>query len=316
MHSANSKHIVPSLPTALSRKAASSEAREAPGFEIDRALFPYASRFLTLKDGTRIHYVDEGEGPVLLLLHGNPTWSFLYRKIIANMRKDHRCVALDYPGYGLSSAPIGEPFSPAHLSEVVGEFVEALDLQEVTVMVQDWGGPIGLAFAIANAERVRGFVIGNTFAWPLEGKGQKWFSAIMGGPVGRSITWAFQGVARFFLRKGVSRPIDPGVRAMYLAPFRSRSRRKVTHHAPKQLTAAKPFLTQLAQGLPELSHKPALLVWGEDDFAFRQPERLRFERLFTNHETVLLQRAGHFIQEDSPDEISAAIRAWSGRRAL
>ena len=148
-----------------------------PKFEVDRLLFPFESRFLSLRSGARVHYVDEGEGPVLLFLHGNPTWSFLYRKIIKNLASSFRCIALDYPGFGLSSTPTGRSFAPEEHAAVVAELVEHLALRNITVMVQDWGGPIGFQFAIAHPGRLSGFIIGNTWAWPLEKAADKDASA-------------------------------------------------------------------------------------------------------------------------------------------
>ena len=109
---------------------------------LDPVLFPFESRFLDV-DGATVHHVDEGTGPPLLLLHGNPTWSFLYREVIAGLRDRFRCVAPDYPGFGLSRPAPGYGFTPAEHAEVVRRLVLELDLRDVTLMVQDWGGPIG-----------------------------------------------------------------------------------------------------------------------------------------------------------------------------
>lgn len=159
-------------------------------FVIPRALFPVEHRFVDL-DGARIHYVDEGAGEPLLLLHGNPSWSFVYRKIIVALRDDFRCIALDFPGYGLSEAPPGYGFTPQEHSRVLERFVDALGLKELALMVQDWGGPIGLGFAGRRPELVRSLIIGNTFAWPLSSQRRfRVFSWLMGGPVGRSLTTA------------------------------------------------------------------------------------------------------------------------------
>src|SRR5499433_3306433 len=109
-----------------------------PGFDIPQQLFPVEHRFMDL-DGARIHYVDEGTGSILLLLHGNPSWSFLYRKIIAALKSDFRCVALDSPGYGMSKAPPEYGFTPREHSAILEDFVDRLRLKDVTMMVQDWG---------------------------------------------------------------------------------------------------------------------------------------------------------------------------------
>lgn len=284
-----------------------------PKFDVDRELFPFESRYLTLANGARVHYVDEGQGPVLLLLHGNPTWSFLYRDIIATLKNDFRLIAPDYPGFGLSSAPVGYGFTAAEHAATMSDFVEQLDLNDVTIMMQDWGGPIGFAVAEQHPERVRGFVIGNTWAWPVERTGHKVFSAVMGGWPGQFATWCCNGVARFFMWKGVESGLSDAELAMYLAPFKNDEDRAPTHIFPKQLRAARPFLERVYKDLSKLANRPALIVWGQRDFAFQEPERTRFENLFPNHQTVLLENAGHFIQEDAPDQISTAIRAWHSK---
>lgn len=123
-------------------------------FQVARALFPAEHRFIEL-DGALIHYVDEAAGETLLLLHGNPAWSFLYQKIIAGLRTSFRCVALDFPGYGMSDASPGYGFTPKEHSTVLERFVDRLGLKDLTIMVQDWGGPIGFGLAGRRPEIVR-----------------------------------------------------------------------------------------------------------------------------------------------------------------
>jgi hypothetical protein len=127
-------------------------------FPVSHDLFPVEHRFIDL-DGARIHYVDEGTGEPVLLLHGNPTWSFLYRKIIAGLSDEFRCIAPDYPGYGMSSAAPGYRYTPAEHSAVIERFVDQLGLSGVTLMVQDWGGPIAddrsTAFILQDVRRTQ-----------------------------------------------------------------------------------------------------------------------------------------------------------------
>ncbi|MCB1877040.1 MAG: alpha/beta fold hydrolase [Chromatiales bacterium] len=285
-----------------------------PAFSIDTELFPYTSRYLTLSTGARIHYVDEGEGPAVLLLHGNPTWAFLYRHLIAELKGAFRLIAPDYPGFGLSTAQEGYTYTAAEHAAAMGEFIERLDLRGVTLMMQDWGGPIGFAVAECQPQRFEGFIIGNTWAWPLERMGQKVFSTLMGGWPGRIGAWCCNGVVRFFLSQGVQNKLDDRQLAMYLAPFTARASRGPTHIFPAQLRGAGAFLGEVWAGLPSLGDKPALIVWGLRDFAFQAPERTRFEGLFPKHQTVLLEQAGHFIQEDAPSAIAVAFRQWYPKR--
>jgi len=276
--------------------------------EAYRRLFPYQSRYVDLDNGTRIHYVDEGEGATLLLLHGNPTSSFLYRHLIAALRSDYRVVAPDYPGFGRSKAPSGYGFTAQEQAETMVAFFDRLKLDDVVVMVQDWGGPIGFYLSQQRAKRFHGFVIGNTWAWPLEGQRRyEIFSWFMGGPIGRWINGAHNGVVHIFLKRGTVKSLDRDAYAGYFQPFLHGDRTPVTVF-PRELIAASRFLRTVEQGMERLKNKKALIVWGEQDFAFVELERRRFESLFPDHSTVLLPNASHFLQEDAPDEIANAIR--------
>jgi haloalkane dehalogenase len=129
-----------------------------------------------------VHYVDEGKGPPLLLLSGNPSWSFGYRNVINRLSDRFRCIAPDYPGFGLSTASDGYDFKPASHSRVIEALLGQLALDGITVMGYDWGGPIGLGVAGRRPELFRAIVIGNTFAWPAESSTLRFFSALMGVP--------------------------------------------------------------------------------------------------------------------------------------
>ena len=279
-------------------------------FDVDRELFPFESRFLELENGIRVHYVDEGHGPTILMLHGNPSWSFLYRKMILALRNSYRCIALDYPGFGLTEAPPDYGFTPREHSEILEKFVGGMELTSLTLVVQDWGGPVGLGFAARNPGLVDRLVIGNTFAWPLQGDlGVAMFSHIMGGPVGRTIAYLFNGVARFFFMKGLVNKPDKRALQMYLAPFQLRRNRRQTSISPRLLLKARPYLQEVESGLSTIADRPTLLLWGTRDFAFKESARKRFEETFSDTQVVLLE-ASHFWQDDSGEEAAEAIREW------
>ena len=154
---------------------------------VDEGLFPFESRFADVR-GHAVHYVDEGSGPPLLMLHGNPTWSFLYREVIERLRDSFRCIALDLPGLGLSTAAPGYGYRPEDHADVVHAFVEQLDLSGLTLVVQDWGGPIGLKVAQRSPQRFDRLVLTNTWAWPVNGDLHfEGFARSMGGPLGREL---------------------------------------------------------------------------------------------------------------------------------
>jgi haloalkane dehalogenase len=274
-------------------------------------LYPFEDHYLEV-DGNRVHYVDEGSGPPLLLLHGQPTWSFLYRHIVLALRDRFRCVAPDYPGFGLSTPRPGYGFTPAEHAVVVERLVLELDLTDGAVMVQDWGGPIGLWVAGRHADRFRGLVIGNTWAWPVDDDRSKtWFSKILGGPAGGILTKRLAFFERVFLERGMRKKrLSARERRAYTGRFPTPRSREPQIVFPRSITAARDFLVEVESGLPGLRDRPTLIVWGDRDVAFRKRDLTRFQELFPRHRTVMLHGAGHYIQEDAPEEITAAIRTW------
>lgn len=282
-------------------------AKEQGPAWLDRTLFPFASRFVEV-DGNQVHYIDEGSGPTLLLLHGNPTWSFLYRHIVTELRSDFRCVALDYPGFGLSTARAGYEFLPRQHSEVVEAFVDQLGLKNLSIMVQDWGGPIGLGFAGRRPELVQRLILGNTFAWPAE-KGMAAFSRVVGNPLARLLIERYNALAKWLIPAGTNRKLTEAELAAYMGAFATPASRLPTWIFAHQILASRDYLAEVEAGLARLRSKPALVVWGEQDGAFREPERLRLQSYFAHCEVRLLPEAKHFIQENAPKEICAAIRS-------
>ncbi|GAA1254790.1 haloalkane dehalogenase [Sphaerisporangium rubeum] len=284
-----------------------------PGW-LSAELYPFTSRFVEI-DGDLVHYIDEGEGPVLLFLHGNPTWSFLYRDIVAGLRDRFRCVALDYPGYGLSRARPGHGFTPGEQARVVEGFVSRLGLAGFVPVVHDWGGPIGLWVAGRHPELVRGLVVCNTWAWPSDDRVKRWFSAVMGGPLGRTLIRRFNVFVNVFVPRAMrTRRLDPEVLAAYRGPFPDPDTRTPMHVLPRHITAGHGFLREVETGLAALAAKPALVVWGEADIGFTAAARRRLEAAFPDHRTVLLPRAGHYLQEEDPAAVVRAVRAWWDER--
>jgi len=213
-------------------------------------------------EGVRVHYVDEGSGPPLLLLHGNPTWSFLYRDVIGGLRDRFRCIAPDHPGFGLSRpAPAGYGFTPAEHAHVLERLIERLELRGITMMVQDWGGPIGFAVAARRPDRFAAFVIGNTWAWPKEDLGTQVFSRLLGGPIGRYLILRRNFFVERIIPGGVKRKrLSESVMDAYRAPFPTPESRRPVHVFPREILGSVGFLAEVEAGLPALRDRPALLV--------------------------------------------------------
>jgi haloalkane dehalogenase len=277
-------------------------------FVPDRVLYPFESRWFDSSAG-RLHYIDEGSGPPILFCHGNPTWSFLYRHIVRQLRDRFRCVAVDYLGFGLSERPDDYRYTIEEHAAAVGELVDHLGLQDFVVMGQDWGGPIGTAVAVGRADRVRGLVLGNTWFWPADSLSMRLFSKIMSsGPLQRRIIEQNFFVERL-LPGGMSRKLTAPEMDHYRNVQPIPEARRGVAEMPKQILAARPLLERLARDVSaQLGAKPALLVWGMKDFAFRPKAFLpKMRATFPDHLLVGLPSAKHYIQEDAPNEIAEAI---------
>jgi haloalkane dehalogenase len=278
---------------------------------VDGQLFPFKSRFVEF-GGNVVHYVDEGQGPVLLMLHGNPTWSFVYRDVITQLSGSFRCIALDYPGFGLSSPAAGYQFHPADHAHVVGEFVDHLDLRDVTLIAQDWGGPIGLTAVLQRRDRFSALVVANTWAWPVNGDLHfELFSRFMGGPIGRQLIRHFNFFVNVMIPAGHRRRrLTPEEMNHYRRALPTPLRRNPSAVFPKDITASATFLADLERGLKALADMPTLIIWGDADVAFRAKERCRWETLMPSHQTVVLAGAGHYLQSDAPTDFANAIATW------
>ncbi|WP_227997767.1 alpha/beta fold hydrolase [Nocardia australiensis] len=280
---------------------------------VDDELFPFQSRFVAI-DGHTIHYVDEGSGPTLLFLHGNPTWSFVYRDVIGALRDQFRCIALDYPGFGLSSARPDYRHLPEEHIKVVTSFVDALTLSKVTLVAHDWGGPIGLATVGQRPAVFERLVLTNTWGWPNGDPKAHIAAHMMGGPVGRLLIRQLNLFVNATipighrLRKPTAEEMDH-----YRKALATPDRREATAVLPRRITASRALLAEVEANLPNLASLPTLIIWGNADVVFGDKERRRWEQLFPDHHTVIIEGGGHFVQSDAPDRFAAAIRDWRMR---
>ncbi len=280
-----------------------------PPFQPDHRLFPFTSKWFESRAGA-VHYVDEGVGDPILFIHGNPTWSFLYRGIIIRLKKRFRCIALDLPGFGLSARPDDYGYTPKEHAEIVTDLVRELKLEKLTIMGQDWGGPIGLRVAVDELPRIRSLVMGNTWYWPLDAWHSKTFSYVMSmAPMQSQILNRNFFVERI-IPMGVKHPLSEEVMHHYREALPTPKSRIGAAEFPVQLMAASPWLSRLERDVEEkLTNVPLLLTWGLHDMMFTRPFMERFRESFT---TTVVRRldAKHYIQEDSPKEIAEAIESF------
>lgn len=282
---------------------------------IDDDLFPFESRFVEL-DGNVVHYVDEGSGPILLMLHGNPVWSFVYREVISALQDQFRCIALDFPGFGLSTAAPGYRYLARDHAELLVSFLDHLDLTQVTLVGHNWGGPFGLYAAQQRPGTFERLILTNTWAWPLNGD---LFSEVasrgMGGSIGRALMRRFNPLVNYFIPSSHKRrSLSDAEMAHYREATTTPEQRRACAALPGELVGARDFFTDLVARLGPLEKLPTLIVWADSDPIFTDKYRERLEATFPNHTTTVLHGVGHFLQSDAPDEFVAAIRDWHPAR--
>ncbi len=277
---------------------------------VDDELYPFESRFLDI-DGHHIHHIDEGSGPTLLFLHGNPTWSFDYSQVISSLRNEFRCVAVDYPGFGLSHAAPGYRYLPAEHALVVSRFVDALELSEVTLVAHDWGGPIGLAAVQKRPDVFNRLVLTNTWAWPVSDPMIQVMSLAMGSPLGRLAIRQLNLFVNLMIPVGhrLTKPTAAQM-AHYKHALDSPARREGSAVFPREITSSRTFLAEVAAGLPDIAALPTLIIWGDADFAFGDNELRRWQQTFAHPRTVVVEGAGHYVPSDAPEQFAEAIRDW------
>lgn len=283
------------------------------------ALYPFAPNYLDI-DGQGMHYVDEGEGDVVLMLHGNPSWSFLYRDLIAELKSDHRVVAPDHIGCGRSDKPGDGAYDYTLASRVsdVSRLVEDLDLRDITLVVHDWGGMIGMAWATRNAERVARLVVLNTAAFPLPT--DKRFPAALTlarvPGLGALLVRGANAFSRGAVRRCVTRkPMSDEVAAGYLEPYDSWAHRIAVHRFVQDIPLgtgdpAYEVVQRTADELDRLADIPLMICWGMKDFVFDPHFLAEWERRFPSAEVHRFPDCGHYVLEDAGEEIVPLVRQF------
>lgn len=285
---------------------------------IDRKEYPFASRYFRVPQGN-LHYVDEGDGEPVVMVHGNPAWSFLYRKLIKRLRSGYRCIAMDHLGFGLSDKPVTWRYFPEDHAVNFTALIEGLDLKNITLVVQDWGGPISLSYAVAHPENIARIVITNSWSWPVNRDLYYiGFSSFAGGPIGRMLIRRYNFFARSIMRRafGDKRRLTAAVHEHYLRALGSPQERKGCFVFPKRIIASTPWLDQIWRRISLLKDKPALIVWGMKDIAFREKELRCWEGAFPGARTVCLPSAGHFVMEEAPEKVAEAVASFLKETAL
>lgn len=291
-----------------------------------RPFYPFDSHWFD-RAGLRLHYLDEGEGSPVIMLHGNPSWSFYYRNAVLALRDTYRCIVPDHIGMGLSDKPDDSRYDYTLQSRVddLDALIASLDLPEkVTLMLHDWGGMIGMAWALRHPQRIQRLVILNTAAFRLlPGKRLPWLltlnrQTLLGAYLNRGLNIFARGATLPGL--GVARPLPAGIAGALCAPYDNWENRiavlRFVQDIPLQPTdRAYPIVRASEEALEAglFRDVPAIIFWGMRDFVFDRDYLRRWEQFLPQAELHRYTNAGHYVLEDAPRRILPALRGWLDR---
>ncbi len=283
-----------------------------------KSLYPFDSHYVNL-DGARMHYLDEGprHAPPVVMVHGNPTWSFYYRTLIPEISKTHRVIVPDHVGCGLSDKPQNYVYTLEQHIQNLEHLLVHLGLRQISLVLHDWGGGIGMGYATRHPETVSRFVIFNTSAFYLPAipgvlklARSPWLGAFMlrglNAFLWASFIWGTSQRERF----------TPRVRAGYLAPYDTWQRRIAIYRFVQDIPVTSDHPTRqtveaIDAKLSLLQQHPMLILWGADDFVFTVKDFLAgWQKRFPGAEVHVLQHAGHYVVEDAHERILPLMKPF------
>ncbi len=287
-------------------------------FQPPQNLYPFESHWLDIA-GIQMHYLDEGprDAPVVLMVHGNPTWSFYYRNLVLALRDRYRCIVPDHIGCGLSDKPSDARYAYT-LAQRISDLTALMDHIQprtpVNLIVHDWGGMIGFGWAVERPDQIASMVIANTAAFPLPAE-KKLPAALwlvrdtkLGAILVQGLN-AFSGIAA---RVAFKKPVSVEVRKAYTGPYDSWDNRIATLRFVQDipLKAGDPgydIVQATESGLQNFSSKPCLLAWGEKDFVFDLHFLNKWKKIFPHASVLSYPDCGHYIFEDAGQTLTQAV---------
>jgi pimeloyl-ACP methyl ester carboxylesterase len=278
---------------------------------LDRKEYPFNSRFMQL-NGQQLHYIDEGNGDTILFVHGTPSWSFDYRKPIIELRRRYRSIALDHIGFGLSDKPSEYDYSTQQHAETLEQFIGRMNLSDITLVLHDFGGPIGFHFAMKYPEKVKRIVIMNSWLWNFsEEPVFKSFHRIINSPLTPFLYKQLNFSPRFLLPKSFGKN-KPSRRILkhYTKPFANASQRNGALAFARSLVNDQDWFEDLWEKKHLLQHVPILFIWGMADKFVPPSFLVQFLKGFPGSCFIKLEDCGHFPQEEKPREVTDAMQEF------
>ena len=276
--------------------------------------YPFKHNYFKVNDST-MHYVDEGEGEVLLFVHGTPSWSFEFRNVIKFLSKKYRCIAIDHIGFGLSEKPAKYDYTVQNHTASLLKLITHLQLNQFTMLVHDFGGIIGLAAAEQIPEKIKGLVILNTWCRSIQDEPEyKKMKMILGSPLMPLLYRYLNFSAKYILPAafGERSRLTPEIHQHFLRPFSKASERNGTIAFAKSLLRDQDYYASVGKKLSILKDKPVLIIWGMKDEFITEKHLLWMQEQFPGSKVVRYDDAGHFVLEEKSVVAGPVIAEFMG----
>ncbi|MDQ6962919.1 MAG: alpha/beta fold hydrolase [Mariprofundaceae bacterium] len=292
--------------------------KETPLF--DKKLYPFQPKTLQLNQ-LDYSYLDEGDSEqVVLMVHGNPSWSFYYRDLVLKLRNDYRCVVPDHIGCGLSDKPDDTAYAYQLQQRIddVQSLIDHLGIKKnITLVVHDWGGMIGMGFAAANPDKIKRIVVLNTGAFRLpEAKKMPWLLHLCRTPVGALLIRGFNAFSWLTAKVGVKREaMSQALQQGYTAPYNNWKNRIATLRFVEDIPLKEGHVSyetvcRIEKALPLFASTPMLICWGMQDFVFDHHFLTEWQQRFPEADVHRFDDCGHYILEDASIEVNALIQGF------
>ena len=276
---------------------------------LDRNEYPFTSKYFDV-NGHQMHFIDEGQGDTLLFVHGTPSWSFDFRKVINTLKSDFRCIAIDNIGFGLSDKPEHYDYSTQNHSKTLEKFVLGHNLTDLTLVVHDFGGPIGLYFAIQHPERIKKLIILNSWLWSSKDDPDYIkLSKVLKSPLLPFLYKYLNFSPKVILPQSFGdQKLPKRLLKQYTQPFADKTQRNGALAFAHSLLNDQDWFEELWNKKQAISDKPTLFIWGMKDPAIKPHNLEKFVSGFPNSKAIKLDTCGHFPQEEQSETVAKSIR--------
>ncbi len=281
-------------------------------------LYPFESKYLEIRN-YRYHYIDEGDGDAIIMLHGNPTWSFLFRNLVLGLKNQYRVIVPDHLGCGFSDKPQDYNYRLELHIDNLEDLVMHLHLKKVTLLMHDWGAAIGMGFATRYPERIKRLIITNSVAFSMPGHIPLRIAFCRIPRLGEILIRKWNLFSLAAVRMTVAKPLSCDVREAYIMPYDSFENRIAVYSFVKDIPmsfrdSSYELIKNIESGIWMFRESPVLLIWGMKDWCFTPKFLKKWIDFLPNAKVVRLENACHWLFEDEPGEILQNVREFMEKK--